>query len=410
MITTPAAVSHVNVSYPGFNSSDRVLKTTTVQGNTYSREDISSDVCIEGPKLSTKAVIVTSDQDIALFCFYSTSTSTSGESFLALPTDMIGCTYYVVAWLGGTAQFVVIATENNTIVQVQLPSTMSQNLNWNNNSYSSSDTISQHLDQYETWQLQVSEGDISGTLIKSNADIAVISGNIKTNVGDGTYQDHLVEMLTSVDKWGKQFIVVSTPERTASDQIKIVASQNNTVTEVTGDNSMFINIPSAGDIKTFSLIKQSTIQLTATKPIMVIQFSASGLGSGDKTDASMIFVVPLEQYRNNYRFAAIDHTFSNYLVIVCPANEYLGLVMNDWQTTLSNEQRISINSTDYITGYVTLEAGIVYTLSHIYGHVKFWAWLYGRGSRPAAYTVPAGMNLDYINKITNVSERISIPF
>ena len=402
MITTTTDVSHINISTIGYSSSDRITRYSTIYKNANVLEDLTRAVCVEGNTIDTKAVTVTSDSDIALFCF--SYHANSAGAFLALPRPALGCTYYAVAWHGDTSQFVIIAVENDTLVQVQLPITMTGLITWNGKNYSSSDQISGILNYHETWQLQ-SEDDISGTLIRANKTVAVLSGNIKANVEaeGGKSSDHLVEMLVPVDKWGIRFIAVSTPNRLLTDQIKIVTSENETFIEVHGAHPTNFTTTAAGNVTTLILNINSAIYVKATKPIMITQFGASRRSDEDNTDATMMFVVPLGQYQNNYSIAIIsDDKFGSYLIIVCSGDELSGLRINGTNRTLLKQRKINVNSSMYVTGYLEMQPG-TYFLKHVNTHVMFWAWLYGKGPKPEAYSMPAGMNLAVINTVSHVS-------
>lgn len=56
-------------------------------------------------------------------------------------------------------------------------------------------------------------GDLSGTMITSTQKVAVLSGNIRTAVGDGSSRDHLVAQLPPVESWGKVYFTVPIPGR-----------------------------------------------------------------------------------------------------------------------------------------------------------------------------------------------------
>lgn len=54
-------------------------------------------------------------------------------------------------------------------------------------------------------------GDLSGTHVKSTQRVAVMSGNIRTSVGQGSSRDHLVAMLPPTELWGKVYCTVPIP-------------------------------------------------------------------------------------------------------------------------------------------------------------------------------------------------------
>ncbi|XP_076113353.1 uncharacterized protein LOC143081005, partial [Mytilus galloprovincialis] len=92
---------------------------------------------------------------------------------------------------------------------------------------------------YENFQLQ-SIGDLTGAHIEGTRPIAAYSGNIKTNIGTGRFQDHLVEQLTPVDTWGRKFMTAPIPKRTVGDYFRIVASEDNTEVRIAGLPSLIL--------------------------------------------------------------------------------------------------------------------------------------------------------------------------
>ena len=92
------------------------------------------------------------------------------------------------------------------------------------------------IQRFQTFYLQVRDGDISGTRIIANKPISVFSGHECANVPlDRQPCDMLIEQIPLIDTWG--FEVVTIPLKTkGGDTIKIIASQDATRINVTYTN------------------------------------------------------------------------------------------------------------------------------------------------------------------------------
>lgn len=172
---------------------------------------INDEFRMRGSLKSSKVLLVKSDDDLVVFggnkdCY-------SNDFICGIPIDALGNEYYAMCY--GPAyrktQLGVAATQNNTVVKVTLPNAPNMTVTYNSKTYHGRDVITVNLDKYENFQIQ-SIGDLTGAHIEATHPISAYSGNIKTNIGTGRYQDHLVEQLTPVDTWGRKFMIAPIPK------------------------------------------------------------------------------------------------------------------------------------------------------------------------------------------------------
>jgi hypothetical protein len=133
--------------------------------------------------------------------------------------------------------------------------------------------------------------DLTGTIIKSNHPVAVLSGATAAGIEHGYPSslrpiNHLVEQLPSVDQHDTEFLVAPLAERSRPGLVRIVASRNNTV--VTGATA-FPQVIHRGDLLEVNLTAGQGKRITASKPILVAQFAESG-ANGTDGDPSFVIV------------------------------------------------------------------------------------------------------------------------
>lgn len=203
----------VHVTSPKWRQ-PQINNTLIITAGNVTRLNISEEYRMIGDSKSSKSLLIQADGDIVVYG--GNKEDYSNDVYCALPTDVLGTEYYAICY--GPAyrktEIGVAAIEDGTTVEITLPTRDGNlNLTYGGNLYKAGDTVKVTLDQYETLQLQ-SYGDLTGSHIVSSRPVAAISGNIKTNIGNGTFQDHLVEQLTPVDTWGRKFVTAPIPDRT----------------------------------------------------------------------------------------------------------------------------------------------------------------------------------------------------
>ncbi|XP_052063127.1 IgGFc-binding protein-like [Mytilus californianus] len=232
---------HVQITSPKWTQPS-VSESVTVSPGQVVRVKVSDEFRMKGSLKSSKVLLVKSDGDIAVYG--GNKEDYSNDVFCGIPTDALGNEYYAMCY--GPAfrktELGVAATQDNTVVKVTLPKSPNMTVTYNSKTYHGGDVITVNLDKYENFQLQ-SVGDLTGAHIVATHPVSAYSGNIKTNIGSGKWQDHLVEQLTPVDTWGKKFVTAPIPKRTVGDYFRIVASEDNTVVNIAGMPSITLAKP-----------------------------------------------------------------------------------------------------------------------------------------------------------------------
>jgi len=270
------------------------------------------------------SIHITSEADISVYG--SVRDNLTSDAWLALPTHVLGLEYrvmsypsdYVSGFMGMAAyypsQFVIIATEDSTIVDLTLSLSRTRIGLWKNR------TIK--LNRGESYLVQASVSsssrheDLTGTVIRSNKPIGVLGSHLRAQVpllSSEASRDILIEQLPSVDTWGKRFVVpplhlpadARQAEKNDVSVIRVLAHYDST--DVSVDGGGYFPLVRAGNIWEMPLQNGRTI--VATKPVLVAIVDRSTKRDGNVTfsgDPSLIIIPPIEQYLSKYRTISIE--------------------------------------------------------------------------------------------------------
>lgn len=247
----------------------------------------------------------------------------------------------------------------------------------------------------------------TGAHIETNKPVAAFSGNVKTNVGNGTFQDHLVEQLVPSDRWGQKFVTAPIPGRTVGDVFKVIAREDNTVINVPGQAPIHLN---KGGVARFELTSDKYNYITSTKPIMLAQFVKSQQKPTEPADPSMMIIPPYEQFGSDYTFTTPEYShpeygtdptfrYKNEFMIVTKKSDIQGLLLDGKpfpKTTWTD-----IPGTDLVGSYVTLPHG-PHTVRHSNPLSTFGGYLYGHAYHES-YGFPTGMRTAIIYSAVSYS-------
>ncbi|KAK3088262.1 hypothetical protein FSP39_016736 [Pinctada imbricata] len=364
----------------------------------------------EGSKRSSKGILITATDEIIVFSINRQSTSTDG--FLAFPTDVLGNTHYAVCYSYDrnkvfTSNLVVVGTEDNTKLTIQLSRNHKVKITFEGRTYIHDEWINITLNAYETLQLET-HGDLTGSLIQADKPIAVLTGNKKTDIhvdGGKNGFDHLVEQIPPTLTWGKHFVTFPFPGRSDGYLLRFVTSEDHTSISIAGCVT-----------ETFILYKRAFRQeniphsscfltINSSKPILVAQFSKSSDGK-ILSDPSMFIVPPIEQYAADYVISsppATNTPFINYFMIIIKAAEKDGLIVDGKNIQSVRASFESIHGTDLVGGYVYVGNDTApHTIKHKSSTSVFGAVAYG-GAYYESYSFPLGLRLAPINQVCKTS-------
>ncbi|XP_069140374.1 uncharacterized protein [Argopecten irradians] len=395
--TMKTTTVNVQITAPRYLSAG-ISESFTVTSGYVKELAFSPLIRMSGTNLASKGIWITADDEVVI---YGVNKETySCDAFLGLPTDVIGKEYFAVTYYPPSQQceILVAAVNDSTQVTITLGSALdSDYVYYDSTYYFSGDTFSLTMDRFDTFQF-TSSGDLSGTKVEADKNIAVFSGNKKTKIGTGGSSDHLVEQLTRVDSWGKNFITVPIPLRTVGDYFRFISSEDSTTVTISGGFTDTFTISSAGDMIQKEIPSTAYCKVTADKPIMLIQFCLSQQSTAEKSDPMMMLIPPIEQYAADYTFATPRYSqgsYNNYFMFVVKDSEKDGLRLDGsaFPTTTYN----AIAGTEYVAGYISVSHGS-HTVRHTSTISIFGGYLYGQ-EQYETYGFTTGMRMAPINTV-----------
>ncbi len=340
-------------------------------------------------QVESKGIHVTAGKEVTIYGLNRQQATT--DAYLALPTDILGTEYinlgYRNSLVTGT-QFGIVATQNAT--QVTIIPTVTTDGRVAGTPY----TIT--LNQGQTYLLRNhnSGGDLSGSSITSNKPIAVFGSHQCTNVPPSvTFCDYIVEQLPPTTTWGRNFVTVPLKTRRNGDTFRFLAAENNTAVSVNGSVVATLN---KGEFHERILTTAS--QITATKPILVAQYSNGTSFDNVTSDPFMMLIPPYEQFLGNYTIATPASGFRlNFVNIVAP-NAAVGSLRLDG-SPIPASAFTPIGSSGFSGAQVDLTAG-THTINGT--TLPFGVFVYGFDDFDS-YGYPGGQSLSAVATVTSLT-------
>ncbi|MGE3801195.1 MAG: IgGFc-binding protein [Candidatus Kapaibacterium sp.] len=330
------------------------------------------------------AVHIVSDEPIAVYGLSHRYQTT--DTYLAYPVTVLGKSYRVMGykWLANDllSQMAVIAVEDNTTVTIT-PSTKTRG------GKSAGKPFKIKMDKGQVYQVipdfnPSRTSDLTGSLIESDKPVAVFSGHNCAYVPSNQYKacNLLVEQMPPLQSWGRQFFVGTLAGRQSS-VIRVLAGEDGT--EIFENNSKVATLK-AGEFYENSNLKVNTM-LTATKPILVSQFSKGFTvpdpitGIADSVgDPMMIVVAPTEQFLDGYRFATpVKGSWDHYINIITPTESIGSIRLNGQPINAGRFEKFGISR------YSIAQVLIPYGTYSISGDQPFGLYSYGFGYADKIY-------------------------
>jgi gliding motility-associated-like protein len=268
----------------------------TVVANTITIVQVPSATAYIGCSdcLEQKGIHVVSNDKVAAYAhIYASARS---DATLMLPTAALGKEYYTMCFTqagGYKSEFLVVATEDSTIVQIT-PKANTTGGNLANVPFVVT------LQQGEAYQVQ-SSIDLTGSKVLAYSNdsslckkVAVFSGSTWNSLGcsGAGSGDNLYEEMYPVNTWGKNFITSPLKSR-VGDTFRVMAGTNGTTVSINGV------AVSLNQTQYFDTLLFVPAFVTADKPIMLAQYARTANCDNQVGDPFMIILSPLEQTINN---------------------------------------------------------------------------------------------------------------
>jgi hypothetical protein len=278
-------------------------------------------------RAAPQSVHLISDADVSVYAVV--RQQFTSDAWMVLPTPSLGLDYRIMSYASDyvpgsffvpanyyPSQFVVLATENNTKVDITL--------NLSRTRVANGSTRSVVLQQGQAYLVQAfvsgssQHEDLTSTRVRADKPVVVLGGHYRAQVpliADGASRDMLVEQMQSTDVWGKRYVVP--PLKLAADAVQDGSQDVVVIRVLTNVDSTWVSVDGlpnfllvrAGNIWEMPLSRGRTIE--ATQPVMVGVFDRSAKRSGNVNytgDPSLMIVPPVEQYLSKYRTINVEPT------------------------------------------------------------------------------------------------------
>lgn len=373
-----------------------------------------------GEGICDRSIDIISDNPVSVSCLNSRVMSSDG--YLALPVDVWGLRYvsanYVVdqyldvgsadfsecSEVPRRGEFAVIASEDNTVVQVRPP--VSSRVQGH-----PGETMTKTLMKGQIWQVQ--DGgerrggtDISGAVITADKPVGLLSGHMRTAIPfEQSTKNHLVEMLPPTERAGRHYVVIPFAERSGGDLVRVMATEYGTTkfrVETPGGTESF-SLEKPGDYRDLSVTQASTI--TGDRPVMVVQYGKSnGVDPQTDFDPSMMVLTPEEQFVHACTFQTLDerrywmarnilYQYDRHYLSIVTEKKFARELMLNGRPLL---ERSGVIGTGDVPGPESDLMWIVYRFEgglsmRLESRGEFAAYIYGTGKHDA-YAWPLGGN------------------
>ncbi len=318
--------SSTNTKVTLANSSVGFLSTVNLSANKPQAVSIPVNACIPttNDAKGNEVIRITADDPISVYATNAAPAIADGA--LAYPEESYGSEYYVASYQGlnttAHASFIVIATENNTKIDIT-PSEDTKGGHKKGVKYTI--TLNKGEMYMEYGDLT---NDLTGTHIvaQNKKKIAVYSGTKCVNIPTGCAAcDILMEQVIPVSRLGKKYLLaqLSTSTFTPDYTYRIISTENNNKIRA---NGKFLKTLNKGEVYNEHNVG-SAICLTSDKPIMVIQYMQGSTCSNNVGDPAMVIIPPVEQFikRVSYSTPTYSKFLTHYVYILTEKNSSVNL-------------------------------------------------------------------------------------
>ena len=393
----------------------------TVQANNITTVDIPEFVAyVDGTseQVLDKGILINSTDTISVFCTNIAYLSFDASCVLpmqSLADDYIIQTHdqshasssYSYLRLNQTSAFLIVATEDNTIVDITpTANTM--------NNHTAGHTFSVNLNQGQVYQVRsTNEGqnrDLSGSRVTSRdgKPIAVFNGNTLTAIpnngsGGGSSFDHIFEQAMPLQSWGKKFVVTNSIGR-EKDFVKVTsATDNNTILK----NGQSIATLQSEQSFTFEITNDDRSCFVETSGPAAVYLYNTERGGNSIGDPSVVWIAPIEQRIDEITFSTFNNENINidtHHVNIIVNRDDVGNVYLDGNLLPASSFENVNGSSDFSFTRQNIQHG-VHRLqcdrgfnAHVYGFGNAKGYAYMVGSKTIDLSTRVSMNETFVPK------------
>ena len=347
-----------------------------------------------------KGIYLVSDTDISVNVLI--VLAHSSEGFLALPVTSLSNEYIIVSLSPSPvvypSEFLVVSTQDRTNISIRFPKRFNGHFLADNETHIS-------LNKYETYQFKLNQ-DLSGTIIRSTAPVAVMSGMKYIMTHPGTAGSFLAEQLPPSNSLGTSFIIPPLHGRSGF-MVKIIPRDDTTTVNIMNKTTT-LNLIVNKSLPVDLYFGNDPVFIHANKPILVTQFSLT-YHSDHKGSEFMSIVPSITQYMEKYKFVVSKQAgvFHNYICLITPTGRTSDIRLDNMPVEhIADNTYISTNDGNFTIWTISVSVGN-HTVDTTRGNVLFAALLYGFVGM-YSYGFPLGIKLRPKRKLYYICDSISL--
>lgn len=388
--------TNVVIEAPFINLSERISVSpgTTIYNLDSSLHESSS-------KISFKAIRVKSDDPITIHVLDDAVPDVGG--YLALPVETLGTEYMIMSFKpSGKSEFLISPVSDTTKIYVHLKT--KSNVTYLGQVYRNGDIIRETLDTFRTWQI-ISDTDLTGTVVKADGQINVISGSDCAQVPETSAAcNYIVEQLPTVTAWATTFVVPLI--RSCYNIVRIVSRDDDTLVQITSNHRTWSTKMNATDFLdekyTVNSDQDPVAVIEANRPILVAHLIGPLDGNTFQSCGPSMTIVPgVLQYFNSYRVNVPSGLSNANILLLAPATRVDRLSLNNQPITAVSQYRALVHE-EYIVldvDVLDLAGDVLLNQADLY---DFGAIFYG-GRSNETFAFPLGMTMNITEGRSNIN-------
>ncbi len=322
-------------------------------------------------QIENKGFLLETEDTVSVFIVNFENGSADGTR--VLPIHSLGSDYKVLAYpsvfQGLTSEFLIVATADNTEVEIIPSATTLLGKSAGTSFYAT-------LDRGEVYQVK-SFGDLSGSIIKATDQsgscrpFALFAGAECANIPSSpfcTFCDHLVDQHVPVTTWGKEYHMIPI-SGTNRYSYRVMANRDNTNITINGAAPFILN---AGEFLEANGVNAPQV-FTSDKEIFVIQLLEGSTCAG-AGDPSLIALNATSQRINDITFTTTQTLFGfrHFINILTPTSSTAELLLDNTPinpvlfSTFPSDPAFSYASVEITQGSHSLKSSQGF-IAYIYG-------------------------------------------
>ncbi|XP_069103152.1 uncharacterized protein [Argopecten irradians] len=282
----------------------------------------------------------------------------STDSFLVRPTYLLSREYLVVTYCQATlaCQIGVVSTTDGTSLVMYFPFSVDLIMeNGELGTYGPNKNMVVDLKAHYVYQLQ-SSSDLTGVIVTSNNPVACFAGANQTMPLTEGKEDHLVGALPPTQAWGYDYVIVGIDSTNYQDVVKIIATEDNTIVNISGCTQKTIILN-----RVFDFIEDS---FTCGGYVLSSNFKIVVAHIRIKDNPGMYFPFPTNLLSHSYTvYVPHNHVgaHTSMVLLYIKTNDISNIIFNG--TLLNNNGWTEIASTDWSYRSVSVDNGLLFISS-----------------------------------------------